>query len=118
MALLILQERQTTTSIFSFRSKLTINVEVQPKTQIVGVRFMRRLAFSFTLYRLPPAGVTHSHLPALLMQGRGEMAMDNSLRSVVKMQFGFPYDVIIAKLITERDKKDALNEEIWSLYEG
>ena len=24
------------------------------------------------------SGVTHSHFPALLMQGRGEMAMDNS----------------------------------------
>ncbi len=34
-------------------------------------------------------GVTHSHLPALLTKGRGEMAMDNSLRHAVKYKIFF-----------------------------
>ena len=58
---------------------------------------LREDAPSISLYILPPPGVTHSHLPALLTKGRGEMAMDNSLRAVVKNNLRVLMTVIIAK---------------------
>jgi len=61
---------------------------------------MRRLASSLLYTRYLRGGVTHSHLPALLIKGHGEMAMDNSLRAPVKNKLILLMAVIISNLVS------------------